>query len=198
VYLDTIKAMAEPGYFKNQSEKWSFYRDNFGIKYLGKEDKMEQFDTNLSDLDTVIRSQFELACATSDGIPSVRVLGTSPKGFNSTGESENVFYRHILKTIIEKGSTKLVNKHHELLIKSHICPKFKIPYFKTSVVWRPFDEMTAKEKTEVYKNKVDTSAVLINAGVIDASEERNRLINDPDSGFDGLLQSDSLVDVNAT
>ena len=178
-------------------EKWVYYRDNYAQKILGLGESMQQFDTSLSDLDAVIMTQYQLVSSASGSIPSVRLLGTAPKGFNSTGEMEEAFYHEGLKVIQKKGLTPLLDKHHRLLIHSHISPKFKVKPFKLTVVWRALDEMTAKEKTEIYKSKAETGAALINSGVIDPSEERNRLINDPDSGYEGLISTETMVDFNA-
>ena len=197
INLDLQQAAAQQERLTERMEKWVYYRDNYAQKILGLGESMQQFDTSLSDLDAVIMTQYQLVASASGSIPSVRLLGTAPKGFNSTGEMEEAFYHEGLKVIQKKGLTPLLDKHHRLLIHSHISPKFKVKPFKLTVVWRALDEMTAKEKTEIYKSKAETGAALINSGVIDPSEERNRLINDPDSGYEGLISTENMVDFNA-
>ncbi len=114
-----------------------------------------------------------------------QLFGTSPKGWQSTGEYEQDTYRASLVTIQEIGLVPLANRHHELLMKSVIEPKFGIN-FKTNIVFKPLDAMTSKELAELNKLKADTDGVLSQAGAIDGDDIRDRLKKDPESGFDAL------------
>src|SRR5690606_15493881 len=68
-------------------QEWVFNRDNYGVKILGLDEEMQQFDTSLTDFDQTIMTQYQLVAAASN-VPAVKLLGTSPKGFNATGEHE--------------------------------------------------------------------------------------------------------------
>jgi hypothetical protein len=80
-----------------------------------------------------------------------------------------------------------------LLIKSEISPKFNIAPFSTTIVWNPLDSTTAKGKSENNKLKAETAAAYVGAGIISTEEDRKRLINDPESGYNGLLSTDPLL-----
>ncbi len=176
-----------PGFFQ-RIQQWVFNRDNYGVKILGLDEKMEQFDTSLADLDAVIMTQYQLVAAAAN-VPAVKLLGTSPKGFNATGEFEEANYHEMLESIQAHALTALVERHHALLIQSEILPKFSIAPFNTTVSWKPVDAMTAKELAELNKMKAETGNLLMQAGAVDGSDERQRIITDPESGYTGLVDT---------
>lgn len=191
INVDLAQALAnepsqpgQPGFIE-RIQKWVYNRDNYGVKVLGLDEKMEQFDTSLTDLDAVIMTQFQLV-ASAANIPAVKLLGTTPKGFNATGEYEEASYHELLESLQTHALTPLIDRHHLLLIRSVIAPQFNIPVFNTTVSWKPLDAMTAKELAELNKMKAETGSQLIAAGAIDGQDERNRVINDPESGYTGI------------
>lgn len=184
--LDSTKALANQGKFDLKMQLWAYNRDNYGVKTVGLDEKMEQFDTSLTDLDAVIMSQFQIVAAAAN-VPAVKLLGTSPKGFNATGEFEESSYHEELESIQTHDLQPLIERHHMLLIKSEIAPQFNIQPFPTTVIFNSLDAMTAKEEAELNKLKADTGAVLASVGAIDGMDERQRIINDPKSGYSGLV-----------
>jgi len=182
IHTDVAQALANQKKFDERMEVWTRYRDNMGVKILGKDETAEQFDTSLTDLDNVIMTQFQLVAAIAE-VPATKLLGTSPKGFNATGEFEEASYHEMLESIQAHDLTPLINRHHMLCIRSEISPKAP---FVTNISWKPVDSPTAKEKAEINKMNADTGSVLVNAGAISPDEERERLINDPDSGYSAL------------
>lgn len=182
---DMTKAAAKPGKFVAALQKFVFNRDNYGIKTIGLDEKMEQYDTALADLDNVIMTQFQLVSAAC-GVPSTKLLGTSPKGFNTTGEFEESSYHEFLESQQTIWGTPLLNRHHLLLIRSEIAPQFGIESFSTTATWNKLDAMTEKELADCNKVKADTGAVLVSSGAIDGADERARVISDPESGYSGI------------
>jgi hypothetical protein len=111
---------------------------------------------------------------------------TTPKGFNATGEFEETSYHEELESIQYHDLTPLIERHHLLLIRSEIAPEFGIAPFHTSVIWNPLDAMTAEEQAKLNRDKAETGKILIEGGAIDGQDERERLINDKESGYNGL------------
>ena len=179
--------------FQNRIEQWVSLRDNYGIKVLGAEEKMQQFDTSLTDLDEVIMTQYQLVAASAN-VPSVKLLGTSPKGFNATGNYEEASYHELLESIQTHDLTPIIQRYHLLLIRSHIAEEFNIAPFDTTVTWKPLDAMTGKELAELNKMKAETGQTLMMSGAIDGNDERERVITDPDSGYTGLINEDRETD----
>lgn len=193
---DVGQALANQKDFDKRMQLWAFNRDNYGIKILGLEDEMQQFDTSLADLDEAIMTQYQLVAAAAN-VPAVKLLGTSPKGFNTTGEFEEANYHEELESIQAHDLTPLIERHHLLLIQSEIAPFFSIQPFPTTVNWNPLDAMTAKEQADLNKAKADTGQVLMASGAIDGNDERQRIINDPVSGYSGLIDEEPIEEIQS-
>lgn len=193
---DIPQSAAVPSSFLQRIQEFANYRDNFGVKTVGLDEKMEQFDTSLTDLDAVIMTQYQLVAASAN-VPAVKLLGTSPKGFQSTGSYEEASYHEALESIQTHALTPLVERHHLLLIRSEILPRIKGQVFNTTVTWKPVDSMTAKELAELNKMKAETGALLMQAGAIDGNDERERIISDPESGYTGLPDEEILSNPEA-
>ena len=179
------QAAANPTATVKRLQEFTNYRDNFGVKTLGLDDEMMQFDTSLTDLDAVIMTQYQLVAAAAN-VPSVKLLGTPPKGFNATGEFEEANYHEELEGIQAHDLTPFIARHHLLLVRSEIAPEFGIQPFTLKITWNELDAMTTEEQAELNKRKAETGQLLITSGAIDGEEERNRLMTDPKSGYTGL------------
>ena len=185
--IDITQAMANQQVFEQKLTYWTEIMNNYGVKVIGEGEQIQQFDTSLSDLDGVIMTQFQLVAAAS-GVPATKLLGTSPKGFNATGEFEEASYHEELESIQEHDLTPLVERHHLLLIRSHVCPKFNIPMFNTEVNWKPVDSPTAAEISDINLKKAQTDAQYAGIGALDGVDIRQRLIQDKDSGYNGIAE----------
>lgn len=186
IKTDLAQAAMNEEKFNQRVEEWVVRRDNYGIKIIGLEDEVVQFDTSLADLDSAIMTQFQLVAAACK-VPAVKLLGTSPKGFNSTGEHEEATYHEELESIQSHDLTPLLERHHQILMRSAIVPEFNIKPFDTTVSWNELDAMTTKEQAELNKLKADTDNLLSSTGAIDGEDIRNRIINDPESGYSGFV-----------
>ena len=189
---DIAAALANEELFTRRMENWAALRNNFGIKFIDRDDDIVEFDTSLADLDAVIMTQYQLVAAAAN-VPSVKLLGTSPKGFNTTGEFEEASYHEELESIQEHDLTPLIERHHLLLIRSYICPKYGIEPFETTVKWHELDAMTTKEMAELNKIKAETGNLLMQAGSIDGEDERQRIVADPHSGYTGLDMNKEIL-----
>lgn len=177
------KAFANMEKFNASLLEWCRLRDNFQIKVIDKEeDDLEQKDTALADLDVVIMTQYQLVAAAAR-VPATKLLGTTPKGFNSTGDYEESSYHEELETLQTHDAQPFLERHHMLLMRSYIVPKFKIAPIELSIEWPPMDSPTALEQAQTNLAKAQTGFQLVQSGAIDGADEANRLINDPDSGY---------------
>lgn len=163
-------------------------RNNFGIWAVGDAD-IEQFDTSLADFDTVLMSQYQLVAAIAR-TPATKMLGTSPKGFNATGEHESDSYDQELVTI-QSGMTPLLNRHHLLLCRSRY-PQYPDLIIRSN--WNPVRKLKPGENADINLKKAQTSQAHISAGVTAPEEERDRLIADPDGGYSTLVAVDDTDD----
>jgi phage-related protein (TIGR01555 family) len=182
--IDLTQGMAQQEVLASHLTALSQMRDNYGVQTIGLNDEVQQFDTSLADVDVVTMTQFQLVAAAAE-IPATKLLGTSPKGFNATGEFDAKSYHQKLTSIQQHGLSPIVERHHLLLNKSEILPKFGVK-FKTEVKWNPVDEPTASEAADINLKKAQTDSAYANVGAIDGVDIRNRLISDKESGYNGI------------
>jgi phage-related protein (TIGR01555 family) len=184
IHVDMEKAIANQAAFEEKLRVWADYRTNYGIKVAGVDEVIEQFETSLADLDATIMTQYQLVAAAA-GVPITKLLGTVPKGFNATGEYDESNYHEELESIQTHDLTRIVERHYLLMNRAYVLPKFGMK-FNAIPAWKPLDALTAKEQAEVNKLKAETGVALMQSGAIDGIDERNRVTNDPDSGYAGL------------
>lgn len=185
INADVETAVTDPTTFEQKMQQWAAFRDNYGIKVAGMEEKIDQHDTALGDMDNLIMTQYQLVAAIAE-VPGTKLLGTQPKGFNSTGEFEESSYHESLESLQENDLTPMLEMHHKLVIASDIVPAFGIKPFAVTAVWKPLDAMTAEEQAALNLQKAQVDSTLAATGAIDGQDIRKRVIDDPDSGYNGL------------
>lgn len=177
---DVERALANFDSFSEAMQQWVTYRDNYQVKVCDKDaEDVAQLDTSLTDLDEVVMTSYQIVAAAAN-IPATKLLGTTPKGFNATGEYEEASYHEELESIQEHDLSELVNRHHALMCKSEGID------LQLAIEWRPLDSPTAEELATIRKTDAETDAALVNTGAIDAYDVRNRLIQDNQSGYTWL------------
>lgn len=188
LHVDISQAMANFQKFCEKMACWVQQISNFGAKIVGEDEKIEQFDTTLTDLNEVIDNQFAIACAAGDA-PVAKVMGITPKGgLGTTGEYDESSYHEFLESVQEHHLTDFVERHHICLIRSEAVPKFNVKPFETEIAWKPLDSPTALEQATLNKTKADTDAVIAGTGAIDGYDVRTRIRNDKDSGYNGIAE----------
>lgn len=185
LHVDMEAAAGKETSLEKKLQDWAYYRDNYGVKVLGLEEQAEQFDTALADFDMLIMTQYQLVCAIGE-VPATKMLGTTPKGFNSTGEYEESNYHEMLESVQEHDMQPLVERHHVCMIRSDIAPKFSLKPFTVAIEWNELDAETAKEKSDRQNVDSTTAKNYSDAGAIDGVDIRQRLIKDKESGWDGM------------
>ena len=185
IHVDTEKAVLNEDKFIEKLKFWVKFRDNHAVKVLGKEETMEQFDTSLADFDAVIMNQFQLVAAIAE-TPATKILGTSPKGFSSTGEFEAVSYHEKLESVQKHDMSPMLDRHY-LLSEKSLGLSVQIQH-----VWEAVDSMTAVQRADLNLKRAQTGDALVGSGAISSDEERNRIRDDKHSGYNRL----STVDAN--
>lgn len=181
LHVDVEKAMANEQSFTEKLMFWVKYRDNHAVKVLGKQESMEQFDTNLSDFDSLIMNQYQLVAAIAK-TPSTKLLGTSPKGFNATGEFETDSYHEELESIEEHTMDPMLDRHYLILAKS-LGLNIRI-----KVVWNSVDSIGTQKRAELNSKKAEAHDKYVNMGAISPDEVRQSLRDDQHSGYNRLTE----------
>ena len=164
-------------------------RNNYGYQMMDSTEEVQQLDTALADLDSVIMTQYQLVASIA-GVPSTKLLGTTPKGFNATGDYEMTSYHETLESLQANHLTDFVDAHLVRLMRSEITPKFNTEEFKIKIKWEPLKSATAEELANVNKFNAETDLTLSQTGAISGEDIRQRLISDPDSGYNGIEMYD--------
>lgn len=180
--IDTAQAIGNQTSIEQKLAKWAFLRDNYGVHAIGSDETYSQIDTALTDLDAVIMTQYQIVAAIAE-VPAVKLMGTSPKGFNASGNYEAESYHEFLKTIQSDEMEPLLERHHMLLMKSEIAPEAP---FELSIKWNALNTPSGEEKALVEKTKAETDGLLVATGAIDGRDVRDRIISDPESPYSGI------------
>lgn len=191
---DEEKASSNKGGIKQRLEKLASIRDNFGVQLLGKSDEIGQSDTNLGDFDSVTMVQYQLICSIFDA-PASKILGTGHQGF-STGEADIDQYVESLEELQYNEMTPIVQAHYQRLIPS-IGRSIGIEDgMGIDVHWNPIKVMSEAEISDVRLKNTQADQALYNIGAVDNFDVRERIINDANSGYEGLEmpEEDDLID----
>lgn len=178
INTDKDAAMADPDTYVENVRTTAENRDNFGFLTLGADDVYTQHETSLGDVDSVIMTGYQLVASVAE-MPSTKLLGTSPKGFNPTGEAETSTYRETLAGIQEHNGTPFLNRHYQLLTKSVYGESLDV-----EVVWNPLDEPTETEQAQTGLAKAQTAQIYQDMGVVSQQQNQQKLKDDESSGYE--------------
>ena len=184
INTDLEEAMSDPDRFREKQQLAAESRDNFGFMNLGTEDVYAQHETSLGDVDSVIMTEYQLVASVAE-MPATKLLGTSPKGFNPTGDFEMSAYRETLAGIQEHSGSPFLNRHYQLLSKSEFGESLDI-----EVVWNPLDEPTETELAQTGLAKAQTAQIYQDLGVVSSEQNRQKLKDDESSGYEFEEESD--------
>lgn len=175
-HMSMAEAMANQAMFQQKMNWFTQTRDNYGVKAMGLQDVAEQFDTSLADLDDVIMTQYQLVSAIAE-VPATKLLGTSPKGFNATGDFEADSYHEFLESVQTHDMEPLLERHYLLLSKSEGLG------VEIAINWNPVDSPGAREEAEIRAINANTAKTYVDAGIIDGQDGRTALVADKDGGY---------------
>lgn len=137
-------------------------KGNSGILLLDAEEEYESKSYSFGGLDS-IADRFMQVCSGATDIPMTRLLGMSPAGLNSTGESDqNNYYDSVgsMQTVEIEPEMKLLD---ECLIRSTLGSRPD----DLSFSWRPLRQMTEKEISDLRNKNADTVSKLASSNVLD-------------------------------
>lgn len=182
---DMAQAITNQEEFESRAELVSQLMDNYATRFInGNTEDIMKLETTLADVDETIMTQYQLVAAIAR-MPATKLIETTPKGFSSSGEYEEGSYHETLQSLQKNHVTPLLNRHHQLCIKSRIAPS-KEEAFKVTVEWEPLDAMTSTEKAELRKLTAIADKAYLDTGAVNAQDIRKKIIADPESGYNGL------------
>lgn len=172
-----------------RADLFTAMRSNKGLMLLDKDtEELGQVNTPLSGLHELQAQSQEHMCSVSH-IPAVILTGISPSGLNATSEGEiKTFYDWISaqQSAYWRDPIDTIFKVVQLSLFGAIDPDLDFSFV-------PLYQMTEEQLANIRKTNVDAGVALINSGVIDPSEERERLARDAASGYESLDLSVEIV-----
>lgn len=172
-----------------RAELFTATRSNKGLMILDKErEELVQVNTPLSGLHELQAQSQEHMCSVSR-TPAIVLTGISPSGLNASSDGEiRVFYDWIAaqQEANWREPLEIILKVVQLSLFGEIDPDIGFTF-------TPLYQMTAKELADIREADSRTAASYIDLGVIDASEERERLARDPNSGYQSLDTTIEIV-----
>jgi phage-related protein (TIGR01555 family) len=161
---------------------FNMLRDNQGAFVIDKAtEDFKNVSAPLGGLDHLQAQAQEHLCSVAR-IPLVKFTGISPTGLNATNEFEmQAFY-------------DTVHGSQEQLFRAHLTTVYDIMQIHLwgkrdpdiTFDFKPLREVTPLEKAGIRLQVTQSDAQLVDLGVISQEELRNKIVHDPDSGFEGL------------
>lgn len=182
---DLAEAMANFGALQQKAKQMVEFWSNYGMRVIDKEgDEVQQFDTALADLDSVIMTQYQLVAAVAE-VPATKLLGTSPKGFNATGEHESRSYWEMLQSLQANDMARFLTRHYLLVAKSLQIEPERLRY-----EWNPVSTPSYIDMANAKAVLRQAGVALVQAGVIDATQEAERLAREDGGDYAGIIDAE--------
>lgn len=165
-----------------RAELFTLGRSNKGLMLLDKDsEEIVQVNTPLGTLDALQSQSQEQMCSVSH-IPAVILLGVAPSGFGNVAEGEIRSFYDWVKAIQEaywRKPIETVLKVLQISLFGEIDPDITMSF-------QPLYQMTPKELSDIRNQDATAGTAYIQNGVIDPTEERERLARDAESGYQGI------------
>lgn len=157
------------------------YRSNDGIEVIDIDEDILQLETSLGGITEIVRQSLEIL-AVINRTPAVKLLGISPAGFNATGESDiRNYYDHILSQ-----QEKVLRPALARILRIVQIRQFGKVDDSITFNFAALSEADQSAEASTQKIKADTMAVLLDRQIVSPEECRQRLADDPDSGFSDI------------
>lgn len=157
-----MASLGDPAYEKTLLSRYTLANTAKGINgalLLDKEEEYESKSATFATLPDVLDRFLQITAGAAD-IPVTRLLGQSPAGLNSTGESDLRNYYDRLSASQELEQGPAMARLDECIIRSALGQRDPDIYYK----WSPLWGMSEKEKAEVFKTKADAARAIAGNG----------------------------------
>lgn len=172
----------EGGDVFDRIEMYVNMQSNLGLAVMDQEtEDIVQVNTPLSGLSDLQAQSQEHMCSVSR-TPAIILTGISPSGLNASSEGEIRTFYDWISSIQEAHYYQPIDTCLKV-IQLHLWGEIDDAItFKFKPLWQP----SAKEESEIRRARAEEAAIYITNSVIDASEVRQNLADDPDSGWDNI------------
>lgn len=153
-----MASLKDEGYKARLLERFTLAATAKGINgtlILDKEEEYESKAASFATLPDILDRFLQIVSGAAD-IPATRLLGQSPAGLNSTGESDLRNYYDRLSAMQQVEMTPAMYRLDECLIRSALGSRPADVHFE----WSPLWGLSDKEKADIFKLKSDAARAL--------------------------------------
>lgn len=196
---DLFAQMSDPEYEKRLLNRFMLVGANKSVNRSILRDFDETYERkaiSFSGLEAVIEKFLQIVSGAAD-IPATRLLGMSPSGMSSTGESDLRNYYDGISASQELEIEPPMRRLDEGLIRSAIGARDPSIWYQ----WRPLWQMSDKEKAEIGKMNAETANIISTAGLLPQLALGEALANQlTESGFypglEQMIEDNGGLDVD--
>lgn len=145
------------------------------VTLIDKNDEWSQKQINWAGIPDVMTTLLTIMSGAAD-IPVTRLIGTSAKGLNATGEGDLRNYYDNVKAKQELSLSPAIAPMDEMLIRSGLGARPPEVWYDWNPLWQP----TEKEQAEVDKLEAETTNIYVGTGLVPsealATATQNRMI----------------------
>lgn len=172
----------EGGDVFDRVEMYVNMQSNLGLAVMDFESEdIVQVNTPLSGLADLQSQSQEHMCSVSK-IPAIKLTGISPSGLNASSEGEIRSFYDDISSVQQSYYFSQLDTMLKVIQLSKWGDIDDAITFKFKSLW----QTSAKEESEIRFNKAQEAQIYITNSVIDPSEARQQLSDDPDSGWDNI------------
>lgn len=131
------------------------------VTLLDKQDEWDQKSVEFSGLPAVIEQLLTIMAGAAD-IPVTRLIGTSAKGLNATGDGDLRNYYDGIKAKQDLSVSPQLAPLDDMLIRSALGDRPDNVWYDWKPLWQPSDKEkadTEKVRMETYKIAIDTASI---------------------------------------
>lgn len=158
------KQLSTPDGSDRVTERFAYanmMKSMYNMILLGDNETWDRKEVNFNAMPQIMQLYLQIASGAAD-IPVTRLLGQSPAGMNSTGESDSRNYYDMLKSRQTNELSPALVLLDTILLATALGPNYdKSTYYE----WAPLWQMTEVEAAAVALNKANTSKIYHDANV---------------------------------
>ncbi|QIG73240.1 putative portal protein [Rhizobium phage RHph_N17] len=170
--MDSLSDAASESRLLTRFQLANVAKGNNAILLLDSEEEYEQKNASFATLPDILQLLINMAAGAAD-IPVTRLLGQSPAGMNSTGESDMRNYYDRIASIQTLEIDPAINILNECLIRSATGARDAAIHY----VWASLWQTTDKERAEIGKTNADTISTLYNTNLFPPEALANAAMN---------------------
>lgn len=192
-----LSQMLQPGgaySLMDRAQLFNLYRDNRNLGLIDMQsEEFGQINTPLSGLDALQAQAQEQMCAVSRQ-PLVKAFGITPAGLNANSDGEiRVWYDYVAG----------YQAHNFGPVLNWVLQLIQLSEFGDidpglTWEWNPLYELSDLELADVREKNARTDLAYVEAGILAGEHVQERLAQDPNSGYSGIMsERDDADEVDA-